>query len=169
LPTRCAPIAWAWSIPLSARRTSISWQAAACAWIATVSPALGCLVDLPGTFLAAAGAPIPSDQEGLDLGPTLADPEHRPRQAVVIEERPGDRAFIQRLIIDERWKLAWYAQRPWGELYDLADDPHHVRNLWDSPAHAPIRARLIDGILAHEVGRRRPNPGPQRAAELATA
>ncbi|EEI86795.1 hypothetical protein HMPREF0072_0641, partial [Anaerococcus lactolyticus ATCC 51172] len=41
----------------------------------------------------------------------------------------------------------------WGELYDLARDPHETRNLWDDPAHAGVRARLMErlayGMLEH--------------------
>jgi len=39
-----------------------------------------------------------------------------------------------------------YLHRPRFELYDLQNDPHESRNLADDPAHATIKARLIDNI-----------------------
>eukprot|EP00966_Prymnesium_polylepis_P220279 5095655-Prymnesium_polylepis.1 len=39
--------------------------------------------------------------------------------------------------------------RPAGEseLYLLADDPRELANRWDDPAHAGVRASLLDGLL----------------------
>jgi arylsulfatase A-like enzyme len=41
------------------------------------------------------------------------------------------------------WKLVHYLDQPWGELYDLRNDPEEVRNLWDDPARAGVRAELL--------------------------
>jgi len=35
-----------------------------------------------------------------------------------------------------------------GEMYDLADDPHEMRNLYDDPGHAAMRRELEDMIRA---------------------
>jgi hypothetical protein len=43
-----------------------------------------------------------------------------------------------------------------GELYDLHDDPHEMRNLWRDPAHTIERRRLED-LLRARPGKTRAN------------
>ena len=38
-----------------------------------------------------------------------------------------------------------------GELYDLVDDPHELRNLIDDPAAQGIKDDLLDRMRAHMV------------------
>ena len=40
------------------------------------------------------------------------------------------------------WRFTLYQGEAWGELYDLESDPWETDNLWDSAAHAGIRAEL---------------------------
>jgi hypothetical protein len=35
---------------------------------------------------------------------------------------------------------------PYGELFDLADDPQELHNLWDSSAHAALRRELTEQL-----------------------
>ena len=44
------------------------------------------------------------------------------------------------------WKLVHYLDQPWGELYDLRDDPGEVRNLWADPVHDGVRQALLAGL-----------------------
>ena len=40
-------------------------------------------------------------------------------------------------------KLLKYRDRPeWSELFDLAADPFETKNLFNDPAHAPVREKL---------------------------
>jgi hypothetical protein len=41
-----------------------------------------------------------------------------------------------------RWRFTLYQGESWGELYDLEADPRETDNLWDSAAHAGIRAEM---------------------------
>jgi len=41
------------------------------------------------------------------------------------------------------WKLVHYLDQPWGELYDLQNDPREVRNLWNDPTYDDIRGELL--------------------------
>ena len=56
-------------------------------------------------------------------------------------------------LIDKRWRLSVWQNRSWGELYDLAEDPNELTNLWADPAAAAIResllVRLIHSIQNH--------------------
>jgi hypothetical protein len=49
---------------------------------------------------------------------------------------------------------------PWGELYDLAADPHELHNLWDEPASAGIRHALTERLVQKmmEMAERSPRP-----------
>lgn len=124
------------------------------------------LVDLPATFCAAAGLGEFPDFEGVDQLPAWTSPGTAVRQDCVVEERPTDHAFVQRILLTDDWKLVFYAGRPWGELYDLRDDPHHVRNLWDAPAQQVVKQAMIARLLAHEVTKRQPHPGWRRQAAI---
>jgi arylsulfatase A-like enzyme len=44
------------------------------------------------------------------------------------------------------WKLVHYPDQPWGELYHLRSDPRELRNLWDNPNYADVRAELTQQI-----------------------
>jgi arylsulfatase A-like enzyme len=51
-----------------------------------------------------------------------------------------------RMLRQGRWKLL-YDVTGQGELYDLADDPMELRNRWDDPGAAGIRAELTERLL----------------------
>jgi arylsulfatase A-like enzyme len=53
-----------------------------------------------------------------------------------------------RSLITERYRLTVSRGEDWGELYDLKNDPDEMENLFDDPAHAPLRAELFER-LAH--------------------
>jgi arylsulfatase A-like enzyme len=127
------------------------------------NPALMNLIDCFPTFCDYAGLPIPWDCEGVDQRPAWEDADVAVRSAVIVEERPGDSAWNQRIIVAEQWKLAYYAGRAHGELYDMNRDPQQIVNLWDEPGHALIKDRLIRRILDHEMNKARPTPGPGAA------
>jgi hypothetical protein len=57
--------------------------------------------------------------------------------------------FVRTLLTD-RHRLTAYKGESWGELYDHAADPDESHNLWDDPAHAGLRARLVEA-LAQEM------------------
>ena len=54
-------------------------------------------------------------------------------------------------LIDRRWRLSVFLGVDWGELYDLERDPGEFENLWDSPAHASIRAAMMERLVRAEV------------------
>jgi choline-sulfatase len=59
----------------------------------------------------------------------------------------GGMAVRQRMLRSGDWKLIYYhGYRP--QLFNLAADPDELRNLGDDPAHAAIRARLLERLLA---------------------
>jgi arylsulfatase A-like enzyme len=109
-------------------------------------------IDIGRTILSRAGLASHHGDQGRDL---MAQPALN-RDEMVIEEhqRYGYMGFAHgfraRTLVTARHRLTLYQDSPWGELYDLRDDPHELRNLWDDPAHGALRRDLI-GTLAHRM------------------
>ena len=55
--------------------------------------------------------------------------------------------FRARTLMTDRYRLTLYQDADWGELYDLRDDPHELRNLWDDPSHRDNREQLLEALV----------------------
>ena len=142
-------------------------------------------IDLLPTLLELAGVPVPRGLQGRSLGRLLRGEtrEHRdlvfcqggqeqemfsrvvaanakPRPCLAYQlkqqalfDEPAINARAK-MIRDHRWKYTW---RIGGmeELYDLANDPHELRNLASEPAHAATREtyrlKLIGKLVEAET------------------
>ncbi|UQZ81131.1 Arylsulfatase [Paenibacillus konkukensis] len=134
------------------------------------------LIDIMPTLLELAGAPVPPGCQGRSVAPFLqGDPSYIPREFVVIEsgehgtpvkvsditlrpEHPLDERYFVwcayadawigkgKAIRTNDWKLCVYANGE-GELYDLKQDPHELRNRFDDPACAGVRTDLERKLL----------------------
>jgi hypothetical protein len=40
---------------------------------------------------------------------------------------------------------------PWGELYDLQNDPHEMDNLFEDAGHRAVRAELMEKLAYREM------------------
>ena len=71
----------------------------------------------------------------------------RPGREVVFAEQAGDNVLKEvefiTMVRTRAWKLVHYLDQPWGELYDLQDDPKELRNLWQDRAYDEVRAELL--------------------------
>ena len=99
------------------------------------------LVDLCPTLL---------DIAGLEVAPELQG--HSQRQAL-----QGDPAYKREYIFAESGavktirsqthKLVYYPGQPYGELYDLEQDPHEMQNLYQDPNHRDLCSRMTQDLL----------------------
>ncbi len=119
--------------------------------------ALASTLDIPATILARAGLGAYAGLQGRSLLGSLADPRAGGRDAAFIQydhQRPmeilGGPPRVHTLV-DTRWRISVFAGAPWGELYDLENDPGEFDNLWESPAHAAAKGRLIERLLHAEI------------------
>ncbi len=129
------------------------------------------LMDVAPTILEAAGVATPDDWDAQSLWPTIDDPATAPGDGVVYAELAGDHIQTGSEFIvmrrDQNWKLVWYADDDYGELYDLQNDPDELTNLWRDAAQQTrrdafvedIRQRVFMGLLH---ARRQKLPTPQR-------
>jgi arylsulfatase A-like enzyme len=63
-------------------------------------------------------------------------------------------------IRDGRFRLSVLQDMDWGELYDLDADPGEFRNLWNDPAHAGDKARLMECLIRAELAHVDRSPMP---------
>ncbi len=127
------------------------------------------LLDLAPTFLAAAGVSIPEMQPvspaeapaapspwpGMNLLPVLAGKQELQDRAVLVEMDEDYLGLRLRTLVTRRHRLTTYAEKSYGELFDLENDPDEFTNLWDKPEAQELKARLGQRLL-HEIIRTDP-------------
>ncbi len=142
-------------------------------------------LDLTPTFLDLAGAdPLPGVQ-GRSFAPLLRGETDQHRDAIIVEritplsdarelaekeglpEPAGDYDPVYdpvvlrvKMLVTEDWKLLHYGSAPYGELYDVKNDPEDLNNLWDNPAYASLRARLTERLLCELIDSEVADPIP---------
>jgi uncharacterized sulfatase len=72
----------------------------------------------------------------------LVSPE-QVRSHVVIENRPIQKGFYQKMIVSDRYKLVYYYKQTYGELYDMTKDPDQYENLWDKEEFTSEKYKLL--------------------------
>lgn len=122
-------------------------------------------IDLLPTFVEAVGAPADAQWlEGKSLLPHLRGQASGQREAAFSEldyAFYGARAALglgvnqarAEMVCTERWKLIRYVGFA-PQLFDLQDDPQELVDLGLAPAHASVRAELLERLTAWHTGRR---------------
>ena len=110
-------------------------------------------LDLTPTFLDLANANPLAGMEGKSFAPLLAGEAETHRDAVIVERISvlGGDTIRVKMLVTEDWKLLHYGSAPYGELYNVKDDPEDLVNLWDNADYAEIRRDLIDRLLAELI------------------
>jgi len=139
-------------------RTPFAWRDPDPAYNRGRLDELGSTSDLARTVLSRAGLRPYNGVQGVDLCPLLKG-EGAVRDRVLVEYTTQypylgfDDLVTVSTLIDRQWRISVWQNRDWGELYDLAADPHELNNLWSDPAAAPdkeaILVKLIHAIQNH--------------------
>ena len=111
-------------------------------------------MDLGPTILELAGAQIPANFEAESLLPALESDEWAGREYVFAEHaRDGilqGTAYMS-MVRSRDWKLVHFVDSAEGQLFDLADDPGEIHNLWDVPEHAAKKNELLRVLLEWRI------------------
>jgi hypothetical protein len=117
------------------------------------SMAFQSLIDIAPTLLSFVGANIPYQIEGINQKTAWLNPSKKVRDDVVVEERPFHTGFNIRVLIDDNYKLCFYADRDYGELYDIKKDPHQISNLWTNDRFFNVKQKMINRILSQSINK----------------
>lgn len=120
------------------------------------SAALQSLTDLPVSFLSACGIEVPPDMTGVDQSPVWAGRADAAREQVLVENRHQPTTLHARTLITADHKLTVYCNRPYGELFDLQQDPGELHNLWDEPGSVELKYELVRRMLLAEMAQEEP-------------
>ena len=103
-------------------------------------------MDVAPMLLEMAGAEIPEEFEARSITPLLKGEKEKIRDHVYCEQGKDDHfetCDFMTMVRDERYKLIHFVDREDGLLFDMQNDPDEMNNLWDDPAHADIKSKLI--------------------------
>lgn len=104
-------------------------------------------MDIGPALLELAGARVPPSLEARSLLPALEGKPFPGRQYVFAEQaRDGilQETEFMTMVRSQDWKLVHFLGEPFGQLFDLKNDPGEIRNLWDDPAAADMKRRMLD-------------------------
>lgn len=105
--------------------------------------------DVLPTLAALAGVTPPEGRDGTDILRALATGE--PHEAFAFSSL-GEAATLNHTIYDDRYRLTWYPNRDYVELFDHQEDPAECRNLGADPAQrerlGEMRRRLTERLAA---------------------
>lgn len=87
------------------------------------------LFDLGPTILEIAGVEPPETMEAMSLLPTLEGEDQAPRDHVFAEYPSG--GSMMTMVRSRDWKLVDFGDKPYGQVFNMAEDPNEVNNLWD--------------------------------------
>jgi arylsulfatase len=107
-------------------------------------------MDLGPTILDWAGLPVPGDWEAESLSGALNTTGEFSGRKFVYCEQARDAiltgADFMTMVRDRTHKLVHFLDDPDGQLFDLVADPDEVANLWNDPASAAQKERLLSEL-----------------------
>lgn len=109
-------------------------------------------IDYAPTLLELAGVPVPDDMQGVSLLPLLRGEQPADwRRSLYYHfyEYPAEHMVKRHYgVRNDRWKLIhFYNDIDHWELYDLQEDPHELRNLYDRPEYAGPRHEMTEELI----------------------
>jgi len=120
--------------------------------------ALAGTLDIAATILDRAQDAPYNGIQGMRLLPVLANASATlARDSMVIEDDQQRASFglasgsRMRTLVTQRWRMTIAQDDPYGELYDLASDPHEMDNLFEDAAHRGVRAELMEKLAYRQM------------------
>ena len=108
------------------------------------------LMDLGPTILELAGLQTPESFEAVSMLPALEGREDARGREYVFAEHSRDGILqeteFMTMVRNREWKLVHFLDEPFGQLFDLGNDPDEAHNLWDDPDYAHRKQALLDAM-----------------------
>jgi len=117
-------------------------------------------IDISSTILAKAGINPYNGIQGRDLLSSI------PPEAVIIEEDSQrtmtgfDRPQRIRTVVTDRYRMSLRQGESWNELYDLKEDPHELKNLYEENEFSHIRSELTETMIQRMIELQDQSPLP---------
>lgn len=112
-----------------------------------VSDAIQSLVDLTPSFLHAAGLGEPTDLQGVSQLDVWTGQAEEARDFAICENRHNPVMPHVTSYMNSRYKVTVYREGDEGELFDLAEDPGEIHNLWRDPASAALKSAMLHEMI----------------------
>ncbi|MGA9966976.1 MAG: sulfatase-like hydrolase/transferase, partial [Terriglobales bacterium] len=120
--------------------------------------ALAGTLDIASTILDRVKVQPYNGIQGVSLLPVLGDSSATiARDSMVIEDDQQRAVFglpsgsRMRTIVTQRWRMTIAQDDPYGELYDLQNDPNEMDNLFEDTAHRGVRAELMEKLAYRQM------------------
>jgi arylsulfatase A-like enzyme len=111
-------------------------------------------MDIAPALLELAGVTVPETMEAQSLLPALRGESWDGRD-YIFAEHPRDGILqttdFMTMVRSKEWKLVHFLDEPFGQLFDLTQDPGETRNLWDDPATAAKKQELLHVLLEWHI------------------
>ena len=118
---------------------------------------LGGTLDVAATFLGRAGLQPYHGMQGEDVIGHLDNGTEPDRHGMVLEEDEipfnanCDHFLRTRSFVTGPWRMTYWLEDNFGELYNRDDDPDEVHNLWDDPTSAKAKAELMEKWMLERI------------------
>ena len=103
-------------------------------------------MDLGPTILELANVDVPPTLEAVSLAEAFTDDDWPGREYLFAEQAKDGiltHAEFMTMVRTSSHKLVHFLDEPYGQLFDLHNDPREVNNLWDSPETATVKQQLL--------------------------
>lgn len=123
-------------------------------------------LDIARSILDRAGLAPFHGIQGQNLNDIRAGTSNGAFDGIVIEQQsarpfPGFEEPVKvRTYVTDEWRLTYWSQQSWGELYNLKNDPYEMVNLWADPNAANVRAELTERMLRRFIDLQEQAPFP---------
>ncbi|MEE2746684.1 MAG: sulfatase-like hydrolase/transferase [Pseudomonadota bacterium] len=114
---------------------------------------LGGTIDIASTVIGRAGLSPYHGMQGFDVVGAFNNGTSLPRLGMYLEEDEipfnanCEHYLRTRTFVTERWRLTYWLEHEFGELYDRYNDPFELNNLWTDTNTAGEKALLLEMMM----------------------
>ncbi|MCC9603664.1 sulfatase-like hydrolase/transferase [Stieleria sp. JC731] len=107
-------------------------------------------MDIGPTILQWAGVDVPGELEAVSIADGIDNPASFTGRPYVYCEQVKDGVLtgceFMTMVRNQTHKLVHFLDEPYGQLFDLVNDPEELTNLWDSPDSNLVKQQLLDEL-----------------------